>query len=96
MEFKCGSTLGNGMNYILWVLICNNGGEGGELNAHGKSWVSSLGFGLARLLGSFAIGMCELFLWSALWCGALEVGSFGRYSFQSNLAALKCFSVSCL
>ena len=96
MVFKCGSTLGDGMNYILWVLICSNGGQGGELNVYGKSWVSSLGLGLARWLGSFATLLREFCLWSALWHGALEVGSFGRYSFQSNLSVLKCFSVSCL
>ena len=76
------------MNYILWVLICSNGGEGGELNAHGKSQVSSLGLGLARWLGSFATGLRELCIWSTLWRIALEVGYLGSYSFQYVLEVL--------
>ena len=66
MGFKCFSALEGGMNYTLLVLICDNGGQGGELNVHGKSWVPILGLGLALWLGSFATRLCELCLWSAL------------------------------
>ena len=47
MVIKHGTALWGDLNYILWVLICSNGGQGGKLNVHGKSWVSRLGLGLA-------------------------------------------------
>ena len=45
--FKRCAALEGGMKFTLWVFIYGNGGQSGELNVHGKSWVSSLGLGLA-------------------------------------------------
>ena len=81
------SALWGDMNYILWVFILSNGVQGGEFNEIWKIWVSSLGIGLARWFRSFVKWLCELCLWSTLWCGALEVGCIGRYSFQYGVAA---------
>ena len=69
------------MNYILWVLILSNGGQGGKFNVLWKAWVSSLGLGLAQWFGSFAKWLCEICLWSTLWHRSLEVGSIIRYVF---------------
>ena len=58
---------------IHQVLVCGNMGQGGKSNAHGKSWVSRLGLGLAQCFVSFIKGLPELFLSSSLWRGALGV-----------------------
>ena len=60
MAIKSCSALGGDMNYIHWVLIFGNGGQGGEFNVLGKVWVSSLGLGLAQWFGSFAKWIHEL------------------------------------
>ena len=54
MVIKRCTALWGDMNYILWVFIFGNGGQGGEFNVLGKAWVSSLELGLARWFGSFA------------------------------------------
>ena len=46
MVIKRSSLLEGGMNYITGVLICSNGGQGGELNDLCDALVSSLGLGL--------------------------------------------------
>ena len=47
MWYKCYFAWEGGMKYKLWVLICGNGGQGGEFNVQGESWVSRLGLGLS-------------------------------------------------
>ena len=43
MVIKRCSALWGDMNYIIWVFVFSNGGQGGKFNVLWKVWVSSLG-----------------------------------------------------
>ena len=62
MVTKHGTTLWGDMNYILWVSIFGNGGQGGAFNVNGEMSVSSLGIVLAQWFGSFEKWSHELYL----------------------------------
>ena len=47
MVIKRSSLLEGGMNYILWVLIYGNGGQGGNINDLWDVWVSMSGLVVA-------------------------------------------------
>ena len=77
-----------GINYRPWVFMLHSGGQGGEFNAPWKMGVSILELGLARRYGSFVILLCELCLWSALWCEVWSMAALRRYVLGSGFPAL--------
>ena len=77
-----------GINYRPWVLMLHSGSHSGKINAPWKIGILRLGLGLARRYGSFAILLCELCLWFALWCEVLILIVLGRYVLRSGFDAL--------
>ena len=70
---KHGSLLKGCINYMLWVLIFVNGGQGGDINAPGDTWVLRLGLGIPQWFGSFATWLRELYLCVVWWRKDLKV-----------------------